>query len=95
MIRAFSFMFYVYILKSQMTDRFYVGYSESPDHRLAEHNSGKAPSTKPYRPWTKVYQEEFTTAIDALKREREIKSKKSKKYIEWLIDQTRPDKKSG
>jgi hypothetical protein len=30
-------------------------------------------------------------AVDALSREREIKLKKSKKYIEWLIGQTRPD----
>jgi putative endonuclease len=87
----FLFMFYVYILKSKIRGRFYIGYSENPDQRLVEHNSGKAPSTKPYRPWEKVYQEEFTSAVDALRREREIKSKKSKKYIEWLIGQTRPD----
>ncbi len=84
-------MFYIYILKSQIKDRYYVGFSKNPSQRLAEHNSGKAPSTKPYRPWIKVYQEVYSNASDALKREQEIKSKKSKKYIEWLIGKTRPD----
>jgi putative endonuclease len=37
--------------------------------------------------WDLVYAEEFLTKTDALKREKEIKAKKSRKYIEWLIAQ--------
>jgi putative endonuclease len=81
-------MFYVYILKSSLKDRYYIGYSELPDRRLAEHNSGKVKSTRNYRPWVKVYVEEHETELLAIRREREIKSKKSRVYIDWLLGQT-------
>ena len=38
-------------------------------------------------PWVIVYAEDFYNKSDALKREREIKNSKSKKYIENLIEQ--------
>ena len=78
-------MFFVYILQSQTSGRFYIGYSEWPDRRLAEHNSGKVKSTRPYRPWRKVYVEQFATELEAIGREREIKSQKSRTYLEKLI----------
>ena len=62
-------MFYVYILQSESTGRFYVGYSESPERRLLEHNIGKVKSTRNYRPWIKIYQEEFSTEVEAVRRE--------------------------
>ena len=84
-------MFFVYILQSEINGRFYIGYSDFPERRLVEHNSGKVKSTRPYRPWKKVYQESLSTEIAAINRERELKSKKSRNYLEWLIGQTRPD----
>jgi len=84
-------MFYVYILKSLSKGRYYIGYSEFPEHRLAEHNSGKVKSTRNLRPWIKVHAEKFESELLAIRREREIKAKKSRVYIEWLIDQAHPD----
>ena len=44
-------------------------------------------------PWKIVYQEKYSTKTEALKREREIKRKKSRIYIEELIKAgSRPDK---
>ena len=82
-------MFYVYVLQSQVADRFYVGYSEVPDRRLNEHNSGKVKSTRNFRPWMKIYQEEFETELLAIRRERYIMSMKSKKFIQQLVDTSR------
>jgi putative endonuclease len=79
------FMFYVYILKSEATGRYYIGYSEDPDRRLFEHNSGKVKSTRNYRPWVKIYSETYANEVLAIRREREIKSMKSRKYIESLM----------
>ena len=81
----------MYILKSISTARYYVGYSEFPDLRLREHNSGKVKSTRLLRPWIKVYLEMYDTELLAIRREGEIKAKKSRVYIDWLIGQTRPD----
>src|SRR5258706_7537057 len=83
-----GYMFFVYILQSQSTGRYYIGYSELPERRLSEHNSGKVKSTRPYRPWVKVYIEQFATESEAMNREKEIKSKKSRVYLERLIEQT-------
>ena len=84
-------VFFVYILQSKPTGRYYIGYSDYPDRRLLEHNGGKVKSTRPYRPWVKLYQETFPTKILAIRRERELKAKKSRNYLGWLTGKTRPD----
>jgi putative endonuclease len=85
-------MFFVYILQSQKNGRYYIGYSEEPERRLGEHNSGKVISTKPFRPWVKVYAESFSDELSAIRREKEIKQKKSRRYIDWLIGSRVPIK---
>jgi putative endonuclease len=84
-------MFFVYILQSETSGRFYIGYSQNPDRRLAEHNSGKVKSTKPFRPWIKVYVESYSTEALAMIREKALKAMKSRVYIQNLIGKTRPD----
>jgi predicted GIY-YIG superfamily endonuclease len=43
---------YVYILRSTIAaDRYYVGLTRNLESRLAEHNRGETPSTKPFAPW--------------------------------------------
>ncbi|MCU0457929.1 MAG: GIY-YIG nuclease family protein [Bacteroidales bacterium] len=68
-----------------MKSRYYTGYSSDPSERLIEHNLGATPSTRSGRPWTLVYTEEFRDKTTAIRREREIKKMKSRKYIENLV----------
>lgn len=78
--------FYIYIIYSEKCDRYYAGHTDSIPKRLEEHNIGKGGKfASNCRPWNLVYSEQFSYRSDAMKREREIKSKKSRKYIEWLI----------
>jgi len=77
--------YYVYILYSQSRDRYYIGYTHHPQERLEEHNLGATASTRPGRPWVLVYTEEHSNKGGAIRREREIKKMKSRKYIESLI----------
>jgi len=79
-------MYYLYILYSKDFDRYYVGHCEDLNIRLARHNGKGVPSTKPYVPWELVYSERYTTRSQASIREKEIKNKKSRKYIEFLIN---------
>ena len=79
-------MYYTYIIQSEKNGRFYIGSCRDIDIRIGRHNAGATPSTKPSRPWKLVYSESYPTNSDALKREREIKAKKSRKYIQQLID---------
>ena len=78
-------MYHIYILYSKNFDRYYVGQCEDISIRLQRHNSGSVPSTKPYIPWEMVYTEVFRTRAEAMAREKEIKSKKSRRYIEYLV----------
>ena len=78
-------MFCTYVLYSATADRYYIGHCEDLNSRISRHNSRMVPSTRPFVPWSLIYYEEFDTRAKAGKRELEIKKKKSKKYLEWLI----------
>jgi putative endonuclease len=77
--------YYVYILYSQSRDRYYIGLTHHPQESLAQHNLGATASTRPGKPWILVYTEEHTNKGSAIRREREIKKMKSRKYIESMI----------
>ena len=79
-------MFCIYILKSQKSGRYYVGHTHDIIERLSYHNSGRVKATKNQGPWDCVYSEKFETKLEANRRELEIKRKKSREYIEYLIE---------
>jgi putative endonuclease len=74
-------MFYVYILKSILFDRFYTGQTSDLDKRIEWHNSQRARWTKRYQPWRLVHKEDFQTRSDAMKREAELKALKNIKLF--------------
>jgi len=71
-------MYYVYILQSIQTTRFYVGSTKDVQNRLRKHNAGHSLATKAYRPWKLVHTEQFLTRANAMRREHEIKRHKSR-----------------
>ena len=83
-------MFYVYILQNISVGRYYVGVTENVRKRLYEHNNGFSKSTAPYRPFTLRRVERFQTVTEAYRRERFLKSKKSARLLELII-QSSPD----
>ena len=78
-------MNWVYILYSTELDTYYVGETANLEDRLFRHNNSGSRSTKKAQDWKLVYQEEFATRAEAVRREREIKAKKSRTYLERLI----------
>ena len=79
--------YFVYIIYAAKLDKYYVGQTESVELRLNQHNTGMSTYTSKASDWEMKYTEEFSTRTMSIRREREIKSKKSRKYIEWLINQ--------
>lgn len=65
--------YYVYLLQSKKTNKFYVGYTSNLKKRLAQHNNGENQSTKSGRPYELVYFEGFKHKKDALIREKKLK----------------------
>jgi putative endonuclease len=78
---------YFYILYSSLANKFYIGHTtESVDERLRKHNSSHQGYTGKFNDWKVVYFEPFPSKEMAYAREREVKSWKSRKRIEKLID---------
>ena len=82
-------MYYIYILQSQKNHSFYIGYTNNLLKRIQRHNKGYNKSTKTGRPWILMYKENFRTRSEAMAREKEIKNKKSRAFIEKLINMDR------
>ena len=75
--------YWTYILQNP-DGRFYVGSSQDLVERLKSHNDIENPRGKYTRkngPWELVWSERHATRASAMKREREVKAKKSAKWI--------------
>ena len=76
-------MYWVYILQNP-TGRFYIGHTDDLRLRLQSHNRtdkvlGKF--TRKNGPWDLVWSEEHVSRASAMLRERQIKSRKSARWI--------------
>ena len=78
-------MFYCYILYSDTLDRYYIGHTQDLSQRLQKHLTNHKGFTGRVSDWKVVYFEVFPTKTAAYARERAIKKRKSRKYIETLI----------
>lgn len=86
-------MFTIYVIKSESTGKIYVGQTEDFEKRLKRHNkelpyNKKSYTTKNIGPWKLVYKEVFGTRIEALKREKYLKSHVGRDYIRLSIKNT-------
>jgi len=67
----------------------YVGYTDDLKRRLKEHNNGKSAYSKRYRPWLLLYQEDFDNQIDAIKREKYLKSAAGRRWMKKILFTTK------
>jgi len=77
--------FYVYIIQSLKDESYYLGSTQNLEDRLDRHNQGRSTYTKSKRPWKLLYFEEFPDRSTAVRRENQIKRRKSHEFIEKLI----------
>jgi len=80
-------MFFVYIIRSIKTKKYYVGCTNNIERRLKEHNNNKTFSLKNRGPFELIYKEEYSTLKEARKREKEIKSYKGGNAFKRLLRQ--------
>lgn len=66
-------MFYVYILKSKIDNKLYIGFTNNLKKRILEHKKGKVKSTKYRRNFELIYYESYKSKQDATKREQNLK----------------------
>ena len=81
-------MHHVYVLLSSKDNKFYTGYSMNLNRRIQEHNQGKVRCTNGRRPLKLIFYESFINKMDALRRERYLKSSKGRKMLRQLLRRT-------
>ena len=90
-------MFYVYILENETTGKIYTGHSTDLERRLREHNDpslGRRRYTRKQKgAWKLIYQEEFGSKSEAMRREKYLKSGAGREWIkgQHLCRQSPPE----
>ncbi len=79
-------MFYVYIIQSLKDGKLYTGFTSNIEKRIRAHNQGEVKSTRNRRPFKLVYQEEYKSKTEALKREKFLKSFKGGKTVKSKLN---------
>ena len=79
----------VYILQSERDGSYYIGQTASLEERIRRHNEGRGRYTRTKIPWRLVYREEFVTRGGAMIREKGLKARKDRGYIEQLVRASR------
>ena len=81
--------FYVYVLQSESSGRFYIGQTQNLEERVAYHQANYSKSLKNRGPWKLVCHEEFPTRSAAVRRERYLKSQKDRGLVMQLVSASR------
>ena len=78
-------MWYVYVLKSKMFNKYYTGCTKNLQRRIQEHNTGFTSSVKKYIPYELVYFEKYDNQEESYEREKQIKSYKGSNAFKRLL----------
>ena len=78
-------MYSVYIIYSQIIDKYYIGFSSNVQDRLLKHNRNSKGFSNFGKPWILVYEETFDNKKNAMDRERQLKKWKNRERLETLI----------
>jgi putative endonuclease len=74
----------VYILYSEVSDRFYIGQTSNVESRLERHNKGYEKATSPYIPWVLKCVIEKESRSEAMILERKIKNMNRDKLLVFI-----------
>ena len=77
-------MYYAYAIKSLTKNYIYVGLTNDLKRRIAEHNNGKNRSTKAYKPFFLIHDEQFETRAEARTKEKYLKSGIGKEFLKLI-----------
>jgi putative endonuclease len=77
-------VYFVYLMHSDRSGRYYCGSTCDVDRRLLEHNNGECVSTCSGIPWKLMRVEPVETRAEAMRRERKIKARGIGRYLAVL-----------
>jgi putative endonuclease len=81
--------FWVYVIRSQSSNRIYIGHTEDLERRLLQHNDPQntlSLYTKRFKgPWEAVYSERHSDRSAAMRRERYLKNSRGRAFLKSII----------
>jgi putative endonuclease len=77
-------LYTVYILKDRF-NRIYIGQTQHIDKRVKEHTLGKTKSLHGRGPFSLIYTENFSSHVEAVNRERDLKSGQGRAWLKSTI----------
>jgi len=81
-------MFYVYVVFNKKVNKFYIGQTENLAERVRFHNNKffKGSYTSRFDgAWELVYSEVYSNRVDAVKREKQLKSFRGRQFVKQHI----------
>jgi len=84
-----NMLYYAYVVKSDSTNKIYIGQTENIEERLKRHNNLLPHKIKSYTsknkgPWKLIHKEEFQTRKEAMVSEKQLKTAKGREFIKNL-----------
>jgi putative endonuclease len=73
--------YYTYVLRSEVDNHFYVGFTKDLKLRFEQHQKGQVPSTKNRRPLHLIYYEASLSQADATHREKYLKTHHGRQFL--------------
>lgn len=77
--------YFVYIIQSDNSGKYYIGSTDNVERRLREHNRGKTEYTRNRGPWILRINQKYSTKEKARKIEFRLKKLKRRDYVEKII----------
>ncbi len=84
-------MYFVYIIKSEITNKYYIGCTSNLEKRFEQHNKGENYSTKKYVPWKLICYSIFLEQKEAFNYEKKVKSYKGGNAFKRIINKQTKD----
>jgi putative endonuclease len=78
-------MYYVYVLRSNLDGKLYIGYTANLRDRIRKHNNGEVTSTRSRRPFELIFYEGYKGMQDAKRREQYFKTAKGKSSLKLML----------
>ncbi len=72
-------------LKSLVNGRLYTGSTNNLERRMYEHNNGQTTYTRSTKPFKLVYKESYNTKLEAIQRERFLKTGKGRGLLKQML----------
>jgi len=86
-------MFYLYLIESETSGRYYIGQTDDLQRRLVDHSGHRKKFTNGKGPWRLIGYKSFHSRSEAIMEERRLKRAKNRKYVYYYFEiKTYPEK---